>query len=171
MISSDSPIIHPANAGRHSPEEELAQRRVAARFDAVPLAIGAIGLLALGYLVEKIVSPFVVIVAIYMVLTPFREYRAARTMMWTSGFLFVLWFLVTLAPLLVPFILGALLAYLFNPLITLLESLGLPWAGGVPLFYYWLYRVVELSASGFAGREHIREDQQLRDASRGHTGL
>lgn len=117
----DSPIIHSVNASRHTPEEELALKRTTQRFDAVPLAVGAVGLLALTYLVEKIVSPFVVIVAIYMVLTPFREYRAARTMMWTSGFLFMLWFLVTLAPLLIPFILGALLAYLFNPFITYLE--------------------------------------------------
>jgi predicted PurR-regulated permease PerM len=88
----------------------------------VPLVVGAVGLLALTYLLDKLISPFVIIIAIYFVLTPFREYRAARTMMWTSGFLFAFWFFVTLSGLLVPFILGALMAYLMHPFLTMLET-------------------------------------------------
>lgn len=121
LTTSDSPIIHPALGNSFSPEDEALQRKLTARFDIVPLVLGGVGLLALMYLLESIVSPFIVIVALYMLLTPFREYRAARTMMWTAGFLFFFWFLFTLAGLLVPFILGALMAYLFDPLITNLE--------------------------------------------------
>jgi predicted PurR-regulated permease PerM len=123
MISpSDSPIIHPAHAAAAPPPEvEAEAKRFLQRFDAIPLFVGAIGLIALMYLLEQLVSPFILIIAIYMLLTPFREYRAARTMMWTAAFLFAFWFLVSLSGLLVPFILGALMAYLSHPFLTYLE--------------------------------------------------
>jgi predicted PurR-regulated permease PerM len=123
MLSSDSPIIHPALA-KHldTPEAEHAARKIHHRFDLIPLVVAALGLIALIYLLEALISPFVIIIVIYMMLTPFREYRAARTMMWTSGFVFAFWFLITLSGLLVPFILGALMAYLMHPFLTMLET-------------------------------------------------
>ncbi|HET6512074.1 MAG TPA: AI-2E family transporter, partial [Candidatus Kapabacteria bacterium] len=124
MISpTDSPIIHPSVAAHEpSAEAQIEARKFLKRFDAVPLIVGALGLIALTYLLERLISPFVIIIAVYMMLTPFREYRAARTMMWTAGFIFAFWFLVTLSGLLVPFILGAFMAYLMHPMLTVLET-------------------------------------------------
>lgn len=123
LPNPNSPIIHPAEA-KHldPPEAQLEARKLLQRFDAVPLVVGALGLVAMMYLLDTLISPFLLIIAMYMVLTPFREYRAARTMMWAAGFLFAFWFLVTLSGLLVPFILGALMAYLTHPFLTMLET-------------------------------------------------
>jgi predicted PurR-regulated permease PerM len=123
LPNSDSPIIHPAVA-KHldPPEAQQAARKILHRYDAIPLVLGGIGIATLFYLLDTLISPFVIIIAIYLILTPFREYRAARTMMWTAAFLFAFWFLITLSGLLVPFILGALMAYLMHPFLTLLET-------------------------------------------------
>lgn len=122
LPSSDSPIIHPINASQlDSPEVQIEARKLLQRFDAVPLIVGALGLVTLMYLLDTLMSPFLLIIVIYFILTPFREYRAARTMMWTAGFLFAFWFFITLSGLLIPFILGAFLAYLMHPFLTHLE--------------------------------------------------
>jgi predicted PurR-regulated permease PerM len=145
LPNSDSPIIHPAVA-KHldSPEAQLEARKLLHRFDAVPLVIGGLGVVAMMYLLDTLISPF-------LLMTPFREYRAARTMMWTAGFLFAFWFLVTLSGLLVPFILGALMAYLMHPFLTMLEirykiprvwsALGtiLLMIGGLVLLGWWAF--------------------------------
>lgn len=122
LTSSDSPIIHPAHAANAPrPEANAEAKKLVQRFDAIPLLVGAAGLIGMMYMLDNLISPFILIIALYIILTPFREYRAARTMMWTAGFLFAFWFIVTLSGLLVPFILGALMAYLAHPLLTYLE--------------------------------------------------
>lgn len=85
------------------------------------LTFGAVAILALAYYVRSIVNPFVGLVVLYIVLYPVREYRAARRLLWAGVTLFSIWFVYTLSGLLVPFILGAVLAYLFNPLVTKLH--------------------------------------------------
>jgi predicted PurR-regulated permease PerM len=92
------------------------------RLDGVILGFGAIAIIALAYYVRTIVNPFVGLVVLYIVLYPVREYRAARRLLWAGVTLFGIWFIYTLSGLLVPFILGAVLAYLFNPLVTKLHE-------------------------------------------------
>ena len=66
--------------------------------------------------------PFIVAAALFLLLFPFREYRAARTMMFTAGILFGFWLCITLSGILFPFIIGLLIAYLFNPAVTWIET-------------------------------------------------
>ncbi len=91
------------------------------RFDAVAIVLGAIGLIALTWQLGNLVNPFVIIIALYITLAPYREYHAARTIMWTGGVLFAFWFFWTTSGVLIPFFLAAVIAYLFNPLVTRIE--------------------------------------------------
>jgi predicted PurR-regulated permease PerM len=92
------------------------------RYDAIAIVFGGLAFLALAYLVRPILSPFIILLVLYLVLAPFREYRAARKLMLAAFVLFAVWFFITLSGLLVPFILGAILAYLFNPLVSRLHE-------------------------------------------------
>jgi predicted PurR-regulated permease PerM len=92
------------------------------RLDGVILAFGALAIIALAYYVRSIVNPFVGLAVLYIVLYPVREYRAARRLLWAGVTLFAIWFIYTLSGLLIPFVLGAVLAYLFNPLVTKLHE-------------------------------------------------
>lgn len=89
----------------------------ARRFDGVALAVGSVALIALAWLVRSVLNPFVIAFLLYIILASFRDYQAARKLL-TAGFvLFGFWLLLTLAGILVPFIIGAVLAYLFNPVV------------------------------------------------------
>jgi len=112
-------ITTPAPAKQESPIPKIAHR-----FDGIALGLGVIAFLALAFEVHSVLNPFIVLFVLYVLLAPFREYRAARKIMLASGVLFAIWFFFTLSGLLIPFILGAVLAYLFNPLVTRLHDGG-----------------------------------------------
>lgn len=112
-------------------EEQRKAKRVANQFDGLVIAVGALGLLALAYTVQAIMNPFVLVIVIFVLLVPLREYRAASKLLWIAGLVFSFWFLHSLFAILVPFLLGALLAYLFNPLVTKLDRsrhINRPWS-------------------------------------------
>jgi predicted PurR-regulated permease PerM len=93
-------------------------RSEAHRFDGIALAVGSIALIALAWTVRSMLNPFVIVFLLYIVLSSFRDYHAGRKIL-TAGFLlFGFWLLLTLAGILVPFIIGAVLAYLFNPVVS-----------------------------------------------------
>jgi predicted PurR-regulated permease PerM len=92
------------------------------RFDGIALAVGSIALIALAWVVRSILNPFVIAFLLYIILASFRDYKAARKLL-TAGFvLFGFWLLLTLSGILIPFILGAVLAYLFNPVVSQLHA-------------------------------------------------
>ncbi len=98
----------------------------------VIVAVGALLLAALGYTVNVIISPFVLVGAILYLLYPFREVELARRLMWLSAFIFLIWFVYSLLALLAPFIIAFLLAYILNPVVTRLEAKGFPrWASSL----------------------------------------
>ena len=98
----------------------------------VSIIVGALFLAALGYTVNVILSPFVLVGAILYLLYPFREVELARRLMWLSVFLFLIWFLYSLLALLTPFIFAFLLAYILNPVVTRLEAKKFPrWASSL----------------------------------------
>ncbi|MBM2840104.1 MAG: hypothetical protein HW412_632 [Bacteroidetes bacterium] len=98
------------------------------------LALAAILLVALGYTINAIISPFVLIGAILYLLYPFRDVVLARRLMWLSLFVFLIWFLYSLLGLLTPFIVAFLLAYILNPLVTRFEAKNIPrWASSLAL--------------------------------------
>ncbi len=92
-----------------------------ARFDGVAIAVGSVALIALAWTVRSVLNPFVIAFLFYIILASFRDYTAARRLMLTGFVLFGFWLLLTLSGILVPFILGAVLAYLFNPIVHQLE--------------------------------------------------
>ncbi len=99
--------------------EEAAEVRLARhRFDGVAIAVGGVALVALAWAVRSILNPFIAAIVAYAVLAPFRKYRAARSMMVAGFVLFGLWLLFELAGILIPFIIGLVLAYLFNPMVS-----------------------------------------------------
>ncbi len=105
----------------NSPDLLGVERRTS-RFDGIAIAVGSIALFTLAWTVQSILNPFVVAFLLYIVLASFRDYHAARKIM-TAGFvLFGFWLLLTLAGILVPFIIGAVLAYLFNPAVSQLHD-------------------------------------------------
>ena len=125
LTPQESPVILPVSGASLSDEEVAGLsnlRKLARRFDVVALSLGGVALVALAYSFGQLLNPFVLILALYLMLAPYREYRAARTMMWTGGVLFFLWFFWTTSSLLIPFILAAVIAYLFNPLVTMLHE-------------------------------------------------
>ncbi len=104
------------------PGTVAAQVKHAGRFDGIPIALGAVALLFLVAFIIRDFSPFIIAAALFLLLFPFREYRAARTIMFAAGILMGFWLFITLANLLLPFIIGLLIAYLFNPAITWIEE-------------------------------------------------
>jgi hypothetical protein len=85
---------------------------------AFAILAAAVLLLALGYSVKEILSPFLLIIALTYVLYPFRAQEVVRRVLWLAGGVFVFWLLYSLAGLLAPVIVALLLAYVFNPLVN-----------------------------------------------------
>jgi predicted PurR-regulated permease PerM len=118
--SQENAII--LTAEQRDPETVAAEIKHSARFDGIVIAVGGIVLIVLIAFILKDISPFLIAAALFLILFPFREYRAARTMMFTAGILLGFWLIITLASLLLPFIIGLLVAYLFNPVVTWIEE-------------------------------------------------
>lgn len=100
-------------------------------FVILALVTAAIGLLALGYSVKEILSPFLLIIALTYLLYPFRAHEAVRRVLWVAGGVFVVWLLYSLAGLLVPVVVALLLAYVFNPLVNRLAKRVPRWASSL----------------------------------------
>lgn len=95
------------------------------RYDGISITLGAIALAALTYVVSPLLSPFVLLLVITLLVFPFRSYRAGKVILVTAGVIFALWFFIETAHILFPFIMGFVLAYLFNPVVLYLEKRGL----------------------------------------------
>ncbi len=92
------------------------------RFDGIALAVGSIALITLAWVVRSILNPFVIAFLLYIILASFRDYKAARKLMTVGFVLFGFWLLLTLSGILIPFIIGGVLAYLFNPIVSQLHQ-------------------------------------------------
>jgi len=89
-------------------------------------------LVALGYTVSPVLSPFVLLGAIIYLLYPLRHDPLSGRLIWLSVFLFTIWFVHSLLGILAPFIIAFLVAYVLNPLVTNLHRRGLPrWASSL----------------------------------------
>ncbi len=74
------------------------------------------------YLIRDVVNPIIVFVVLLCGLIPFRRFMWAKTLIILLSFLFSLWVIDKASYLMAPFIIGGLIAYLFNPFITSLEK-------------------------------------------------
>lgn len=96
------------------------------------LLLAVVLLLALGYSILPIISPFVITGALIYLLYPMRHSVFAGRLLWLSVCLFVLWFLYSIIGLLVPFIIAFLAAYMLNPIVTKLKKRSFPrWASSL----------------------------------------
>jgi predicted PurR-regulated permease PerM len=94
------------------------------------LAIAGLAMLfTLLYATQTLYSPFVLLIALFLVMYPLRTYPAARNVMIFALAVFILWFMKTIEMVLAPFAIALLLAYLLDPVVTRLERHRIPrWA-------------------------------------------
>lgn len=71
---------------------------------------------------ELFKSPFIVYAVILLVLYPFRKSKLIKVILSLSTIIFIVWFLNSIAQLLIPFIIAFLLAYILNPLVNWLTT-------------------------------------------------
>jgi predicted PurR-regulated permease PerM len=76
--------------------------------------------LALLFAVKSDLTPFVIIFLLFLFGWPLRNIAGVRSLLWAGGIAFVLWFIYAAKIVFAPFLLGAVLAYLLNPLVDLL---------------------------------------------------
>jgi predicted PurR-regulated permease PerM len=91
-------------------------------FETALIAGGLLLFLALLYQMQEFLSPPVVAAAGILLLWPLREQRTVQALLLAGGFLLVFWFLDKLSSVLLPFVVVYLLAYLFDPVVSLLQA-------------------------------------------------
>ncbi len=84
------------------------------------LGLVAILFLALLFAVRSILTPFAIVFLLFVFGWPLRHVTGVRSLLWAGGIAFGLWVLYTARIVFAPFVLGAVLAYLLNPLVDLL---------------------------------------------------
>lgn len=87
------------------------------------LALASLLVIFFAYEVREVLSPLLIFILAVFMLYPISENFYANRLIWICVILFVAWFAKTLSGLLAPFIIGFVLAYLFEPLIGLLMRL------------------------------------------------
>jgi predicted PurR-regulated permease PerM len=87
---------------------------------------GFILFILLLYSTQALFSPFVLIVALVIVLYPIRAYPVVKNVMGLAIFLFAVWFCQTIQAVLAPFIISLFLAYLLHPVVTSVERWKVP---------------------------------------------
>jgi len=98
----------------------------------VTLVVALLLLVALGYALAPVLSPFVLLGSIIYILYPLRHDALPKRLIWLSVLLFAIWFVHSLLGVLAPFIVAFMVAYVLNPLVTALARRGLPrWASSL----------------------------------------
>lgn len=75
-----------------------------------------------SYLIKDSINPIIVFIILLVGLVPFRRFMWSKILLVLFIFLFVLWVIHMAGYLVAPFIIGGLIAYLFNPFISRLEK-------------------------------------------------
>lgn len=91
-------------------------------FQTTLMAAGVILFLVLLYEMRAFLNPPLIALATGVLLWPLRRFNTVRAILFTALLLLLLWFVDTLAGILIPFATVYLLAYLFDPLVTHLNS-------------------------------------------------
>jgi predicted PurR-regulated permease PerM len=94
--------------------------------ETIVLVVAVLLLIALGYSILPIVSPFLITGALIYLLYPFRKDALAGRILSLALILFLIWFFSSVLGLLAPFILAYLLAYMLDPLVVALERRTVP---------------------------------------------
>ena len=105
--------------------DELKEQSV--RTYEVIISITALALFGVLFTVTELFkSSFIVLGVILFILFPFRRSRLIKVILWLSVIIFTLWFLHSLAQILIPFIIAFLLSYILNPLVDFLTIRKIP---------------------------------------------
>lgn len=129
------------------------------RIEIVLLIGGVLLLLVLIYTIHTILSPFLALGSILFILFPLRRYVLARNLMWLAIILFSLWFLDSVSPILAPFIVSLIFAYMLNPVVDLFQTWKIPrWVSSLVLILLFisgitliLFFVLPIALSQFEG--------------------
>jgi len=129
------------------------------RIEIVLLIGGVLLLMVLIYTIHTILSPFLALGSILFILFPLRRYVLARNLMWLAIILFALWFLDSISPILAPFIVSLIFAYMLNPVVDLFQSWRIPrWVSSLILILLFisgitlvLFFVLPIALSQFEG--------------------
>lgn len=89
----------------------------------VPIFIGIL-FFAFLLLLRNFISPFLLTLILLYLLYNYRKYGWSRSMFVVVAVVFFLWFLWRAKVVLTPFILGGIVAYIFNPLVDRLERIN-----------------------------------------------
>ncbi len=100
----------------------MTERATHSLSEKIPIITAVAILMALGYSIHEVITPFVLITALVYLLYPVRNEPVPGRLLWLGILLFLFWFIYSLLGLLAPFIIAFLLAYLLNPLVTLLQE-------------------------------------------------
>jgi predicted PurR-regulated permease PerM len=126
-----------------APSKAIVQPRTVP--ETVILITAILLLVVLGYSIQPILSPFLLVGSLLYLLYPMREIALVRRIMWLSVILFAFWFFYSILGLLVPFIVAFLIAYILNPLVTVLQQRGFPrWASSLIVVVLFLAIVVSV---------------------------
>ena len=98
--------------------------RSAAETVLLAAAVLLVGLLS--FAVYPSLSPFVILAGLLFLLYPYRGEPVAGRLLWLGVFLFAVWFFSAIIGVLAPFLIAFFLAYILNPLVTLLEQRRIP---------------------------------------------
>lgn len=111
--------------------------------EALLIAAGVLLLALLCYVIAPVLSPFVVVVALVFLLSPFGGHPVPRRLIALGVGLFVVWFFSALLGLLAPFLIAFLIAYILNPVVTWLGARRVPrWLSSLLIVLFLLGVVV-----------------------------
>ncbi len=110
----------------------------------VILMIASVALvIVLVYAVYPVLSPFLIALAIVLLLYPEREHPLIRRIIWLALLLFVVWLFRSLIGVLAPFLIALFIAYLFNPLVTRLAARAVPrWVSSLTFLFVILGAII-----------------------------
>jgi predicted PurR-regulated permease PerM len=85
-------------------------------------ACGCIMFLGFLFLIKETISPLLLAFTIIFMLIPYRKYKGVKILLTAVGLLCCLWLVDSMMSVFQPFIIGTVIAYLFNPLINKMEK-------------------------------------------------
>jgi predicted PurR-regulated permease PerM len=109
------------------------------RFDGAVLVVGIAFLILFLYTIQSVLSPFLVFLALLLLLVPYRRQHFANVLLQLTVLLFLVWCAYFLWGVLLPFFIAFLLAYVLHPLVTKLERFSISrWASSLGLLFLFV---------------------------------
>lgn len=103
-------------------EIKLNKDKVLSRSELVLIISGFLLFFLFLYFIKDTLSPMLLTVTIVLMLFPLVRYKVVKILIVTVCLLFLFWLASSMMPVLQPFALGIVIAYVLNPLINILEK-------------------------------------------------